>query len=288
MLRKEADDPMTDEEKRIRIFEETMRACTEEEDLRTAAAASAEGQYVIWQEDGESGWQPRFDRPAARAVSRKRSFEAACPYARAGKKVCVLNFASLVSPGGGVTYGSQAQEESLCRVSSLYAALSARSAKPFYERHWEMIRAGEMKRENRDDCIYTPGVAVVREDAGDERMLETERRYAVDVITCAAPDLRRTSDGSEYAPTRDELLALLTRRWRRIMAVSAANGAEVLVFGAFGCGVFANPPQLVAEAFERAAEGIDQCFETIEFAVYSRDENSPNYRAFAALAGARV
>ena len=34
-------------------------------------------------------------------VSTKRSFEAASVYARAGKKVAVLNFASSTNPGGG-------------------------------------------------------------------------------------------------------------------------------------------------------------------------------------------
>ncbi len=276
---------MTDKEKRIWIFEETMRVCTEDENLRKAVSATAEGQYIIWQEDDEPCWQRRFDRPAARVASRRRSFEAACPYARAGKKVCVLNFASSVSPGGGVTYGSQAQEESLCRISTLYCALSDESAKPFYSRHWEMIRSGAMKRENRDDCMYTPGVVVLREDAGEEALLPQEARYMVDVITCAAPDLRAVEDGSRYAPTQEELLSLITQRWRRILAVAASNGAQVLILGAFGCGVFANPPPLVARAFEMAANGIDRCFETIEFAVYSRDETSPNYCAFAALAG---
>ena len=41
-------------------------------------------------------------------VSTKRSFEAASVYARAGKKVAVLNFASSTNPGGGVTHGSSA------------------------------------------------------------------------------------------------------------------------------------------------------------------------------------
>jgi len=274
---------MTDAEKRTGIFQETMRVCAEEEELSRAAETSAARQRIVWQEDGEPLWQPRFVNPAARFASGKRSFEAARAYALHGKKVCVLNFASSVCPGGGVTYGSQAQEESLCRVSSLYCALSAESAKPFYARHWEMIRSGTMKRENRDDCIYTPGVIVLREDAGDEPLLPKAERYTVDVITCAAPDLRAVEDGSCYAPTQEELLELLARRWRRILAVAASNDVDVLILGAFGCGVFANPPQLVAEAFEKAAEGIDRSFETIEFAVYSRDENAPNRRAFAAL-----
>lgn len=271
--------------KRTLIFEETMRVCASEAELREAMTESAARQQIIWQEDDEPLWSARYWQPARRTVSAKRSFEAARSYAQSGKKVCVLNFASSVSPGGGVTYGSQAQEESLCRVSTLYPALSHASAKPFYDRHWEMIHAGTMKRENRDDCIYTPGVVVVREDAGDEALLPKEERYCVDVVTCAAPDLRIVSDRSRYAPTMDELRVRLVRRWRRILAAAAANQADVLILGAFGCGVFANPPHLVAQAFKTAAEEIDRCFETIEFAVYSRDLNSPNYLAFAEAFG---
>lgn len=271
---------MDPREKRTLIFEETLRVCAAEEPLRNAMALSAAKQQLIWQEDEEPRWQPAYDRPAERVVSAKRSFEAARPYAQAGKTVCVLNFASSVSPGGGVTRGAQAQEESLCRVSTLYPALSDQSASDFYARHWEMIHSGEMKRENRDDCIYTPGVVVVREDAGEEPLLTPEARYTVDVITCAAPDLRFTDDGSMYAPTQEELHALLVKRWRRILAVAAANGAQVLILGAFGCGVFANPPKLVAAAFEEAAQGIDHCFEVIEFAVYSPRPDSPNLQAF--------
>ena len=274
---------MTGSEHRTRIFEETMRVCADEESLRAAAAASDENQRIIWQEDNEPHWQPRFDRPAARVISRKRSFEAARAYAQAGKRVCVLNFASSVTPGGGVTYGSQAQEESLCRVSSLYLPLSGERAKPFYDRHWALIRSGAMKRENRDDCILTPGVVVLREDGGDEALLPANARYTVDVITCAAPDLRAVTDASRYAPTQEELLVLLTRRWRRIMAVAASGSADVLILGAFGCGVFANPPQLVAQAFELAAKEIDRCFEAIEFAIYSRSADSPNLLAFAKM-----
>ena len=272
-------------EQRVKIFEGTMRACMEDESLQAAVKDSIENQYIIWQEDAPPHWEMRFERPAAvRVASIKRSFEAARAYAMAGKKVCVLNFASSVSPGGGVTYGSQAQEESLCRVSTLFPALNSETAKPFYDRHWELIRAGKMNRANRDDCIYTPGVVVVREDSGEEAMLPASERYTVDVITCAAPDLRRVDEPSRYEPGRGALLHLMMERWRRIMAAAAANGADVLILGAFGCGVFAVPPDIAAEAFEVAAGGIDRCFETIEFAVYSKDTDAPNYRAFATLA----
>ena len=67
--------------------------------------------------------QPKADK-AKVVVSGKRSLEAAEEYAKQGKKVCVLNFASATNPGGGVVNGSSAQEECICRCTTLYPCLN--------------------------------------------------------------------------------------------------------------------------------------------------------------------
>ena len=48
------------------------------------------------------------------------------------KKICVLNFAAPTHPGGGVQSGSAAQEESICRSSTLYPTLNNRKVKEAY------------------------------------------------------------------------------------------------------------------------------------------------------------
>ncbi|MEI3411862.1 MAG: TIGR02452 family protein [Blautia sp.] len=119
-------------------------------------------------------------------VSTKRSFEAASVYARVGKKVAVLNFASSTNPGGGVTHGSSAQEECLCRCSTLYPCLNI-------DMMWNKFYKPHRKAGNplyNDDCLYTPEVIVFKSDISfPERMTEKDW-YQVDVITCAAPNLR--------------------------------------------------------------------------------------------------
>ena len=48
------------------------------------------------------------------------------------QKVLVLNFANPVHPGGGVRQGARAQEEDLCRQSTLLLSLESSQASFYY------------------------------------------------------------------------------------------------------------------------------------------------------------
>ena len=277
---------MADKTERIRIFEETMTLCDQNERLAESIRRSIAGQSITWQEDAIPAPKGRFSAPAALALSPDRTYEAAQKYCAQGKKVCVLNFASSVTPGGGVTRGCSAQEESLCRISTLYPAINDASVRTFYDRHRQMIDREEMHYENRDDCIFTPGVAVIREDTFDCELLPESDWYTVDVITCAAPDLRYAPVERSLMPTED-LTALFEHRWERILSVAARENADVLILGAFGCGAFRNSPKIVAQAFSRVYEAYQYCFETIEFAVYTQSYEGLNYIEFSKLDGIR-
>ena len=179
---------------RIETFEGTRQLYLNNERLRRSVEKSCKEQR-IYPEGAEIEFDsPRFSAPLKLFCSKDKTVETARKYANEGKKVCILNFASSVSPGGGVLYGSQAQEESICRVSTLYFALSDKeTAGKFYDRHWEMIRAGKMNRRNNDDIVYTPGIMVVRDDANGEAELPENQWYQMDVITCAARPSSRKS-----------------------------------------------------------------------------------------------
>lgn len=272
---------MSTREERIEIFEGTRQLCQSSEVLVEAIEKSKREQIIYWEDDVVEQVNPRFSACTEIVVSPNKTIEAAKKYAEAGERVCVLNFASAVSPGGGVVKGAQAQEECICRLSTLYFALSdPDTAGRFYDYHWSLINNGGMSRRNSDDIIFTPDVFVVRDEANNEILMTEDKWYKVDVITCAAPDLRKIGDESEYSPSEEELLKVFEIRWRKILAVAARYGADVLILGAFGCGVFANPPELVVCAFNNVVREFKYHFKTIEFAVYTTDTESRNYKAF--------
>ncbi|MBO5147291.1 MAG: TIGR02452 family protein [Clostridia bacterium] len=80
--------------------------------------------------------------------------------------------------------------------------------------------------------------------------------------------------------TPAELESLLTSRIKRIFEIDAANENEVLILGAFGCGAFRNPPEIVAKVFNTVMSSYLNCFDTIEYAIYHTEREIANYEAF--------
>ena len=82
------------------------------------------------------------------------------------------------------------------------------------------------------------------------------------------------------------LYELHLHRARHIMHVAAANGVDLLVLGAFGCGAFANDPRIVAKAMRGAVRSYVNQFDLMEFASPRSPSAPENHDAFrAAFAG---
>lgn len=216
-------------------------------------------------------------------VSKKRSFEAASAYR--GKHISVLNFASATNPGGGVTKGASAQEECLCRVSTLYKCISASEiTEAFHKKHWRALKTGKMDSFYNDDCIQTCNVTVFKSDTAKTVLLPEKDWFDVDVISCAAPNLRRMSQHDKQWKknvTDQELLDIYKKRINRVLDIARYAKSEVVILGAFGCGAFANPPELVAKAMHASIDEHKYDFETIELAVYCPLRDTSNYEVFA-------
>ncbi|TGE28162.1 TIGR02452 family protein [Hymenobacter metallicola] len=195
-------------------------------------------------------------------VYQATTLEAAAALSRQFARVGVLNFASARNPGGGFLGGSQAQEESLARSSGLYPCIA--QFREMYEHN------AHLNGFYSDYAIYSPGVPVLRTDAGDW----LSEPYRVDIITSPAVNagaLRRNSP--ELLP---ELEPTMRRRIRQVLGMAARPGCEALVLGAWGCGVFGNDPAQVARLFAEALTqpGWRNQFKRIDFAIF--DPNAPH------------
>lgn len=150
--------------------------------------------------------------------------------------VAALNFASAKNPGGGFLNGSQAQEESLARGSALYA--SQMRAWDFYERH-----RGSSSLLYSDAMILSPGCPIFRDDDG--KLLDEPQLAAF--ITSAAPNAGAAADNRPAE--LPSIPGVLRSRSESVLALAASRGYRQLVLGAWGCGVFRNDPNVVAESF---------------------------------------
>lgn len=274
----------------LEIFEDTRQLYSSNSRLISVVKHSDEAQQCFAGRGDSYGSECRiYQKPSKVVVSPKRTLEAAAPYAYAGKKVCILNFASAANPGGGVTRGASAQEEAICRCSTLFPNLNKQEMwNAFYEPHRR-----QHDPLHNDDCIYTPDVMVFKSDTDYPQLLPEEKWYSVNVVTCAAPNLRAKPSGSMNSRdggnavhiSRENLQALHEKRMRKVLEIASCKGNEVIILGAFGCGAFQNPPMVVAQAMKTVVQEYRKNFETIEFAVYCSPRDDANYRTFQRVLG---
>ena len=156
---------------------------------------------------------------------------------------------------------------------------------------WNSFYGPHRNAENplyNDDCIFTPDVKVFKSDINFPELLPEDKWWDVDVITCAAPNLRNMPSnymnpnaGSQKVEiTYERLRALHTARIQRVFEIAMENKAQVLILGAFGCGAFRNPPEMVAEVFAKFTEEYRENFDVIEYAVFHIERERANYEAF--------
>ena len=155
------------------------------------------------------------------------------------KPILVLNLANPVNPGGGVRRGAKAQEEDLCRKSSLLLSLESENALPYYRFNRSLDTYM-----GSDAVMINPQVEIIKDEDGN--LLEDT--VIVAVMTCAAPMLKYGMEGM----SRKEYESLMYKRITGMLQVAAYMGYQYLILGAFGCGAFRNDARLVSDLFYKA------------------------------------
>lgn len=266
----------------IKVFQDTLNKIQKSNILTEAVNKSNAAQQFISDVNNLPEKTLKLNPERAKIiVTKSSSFDAARKY----NNVAVLNFASATNPGGGVVHGSFAQEECLCRCSTLYCSLIEKSMMDqFYTPHRNGLNAL-----HNDDIIYTPGVVIFKSDA----YTNLYQNKTVNVITCAAPNLREKpanaynneSSNTKIEISDEDLLKLHEQRGRAILKTAHYFGNDNVVLGAFGCGAFKNNPEIVAQAYKNILPEFNHAFKTIEFAVFCKGEETTNYNVFKKALG---
>lgn len=174
------------------------------------------------------------------------------------KKVCVLNFASYTHPGGMFIEGSNAQEECLCRESTLYPVLNN------FTSYYEENGKAKNKALYRNRALYSPNIVFERNN----------NTCFCDVLTCAAPNY---TPGKRYGSVSyEENLKALESRCKYVLDIMKFNQVNIPILGAFGCGVFSQDANTVANIFKTLLLEYNYGFDKIVFAVIP----GPNAEAF--------
>ena len=274
-------------EEMVDVFHDTENFCRTDENLKSAIQDSIKGTKFYSAENYPPLPEKKFKKTIVTIVKR-RTLDAAVTMQRKylELRIAVHNFASATNPGGGVKHGSRAQEEALCRCSTLYPVLNT-------EENWENYYTVNRERRNAlhdDACIYTPEIVICKSDVDRPARLPRDKWDLIDVVTIAAPNLKERPNNSYNKDksakiTDEELFALQEKRIRHMFTVVAHHGAEIFITGAFGCGAFQNNPEVVAQAYKKVLPEFMGYFKEIVFAIYCRSSEIINYETFKRVLG---
>ena len=175
--------------------------------------------------------------------------------------VTVLNFASYKEPGGGFIRGAMAQEEALCHASFLYNVLKQ------FPGYYTWNTTHKNKGMYLDRALYTPNV----------RFFKDKLTVMANVITCAAPNKSVSLKYGNFSER--ENTQALDKRIEFIAKIANEQHSNVLILGAYGCGVFCNDPKEVAELFKKHLS--DSPIERIVFSIPDKKNRQPFEEVFS-------
>ena len=205
-----------------------------------------------------------------------------------GYNPALLNMASLYHPGGGVLQGSSAQEEDLCRRSTLAISLYQFSLPGGrYGDLADMVgvkrRAERYPMDNTYGGIYSPGITFFRATK-DEGYALLDNPFQAAVISVASLNYNpkhghNSLDENGNIPEADK--PVLKEKIRTILRIGILKGHDSLVLGALGCGAFCTPPAQMARLFHQVLdeEEFRGRFSKIVFAIID-SPSSNNFKPF--------
>ena len=133
------------------------------------------------------------------------------------------------------------------------------------------------KTKYSDRIIFVPDILVFKSDNNDfSELLNEKDWYNIDIISCAAHNQKA------YKVNYKKLEEISYNRIKAIIECAVENNIDNLILGAFGCGVFSNPPKLISNAFKVILidEEYYKYFENVHFAIFTTLNEKANIIEF--------
>lgn len=162
-------------------------------------------------------------------VTKESTFSAAIRIKKKHKKICALNFSSSTK---------NAQEESLSRKSTLYFTLVEQ--KSFYDHNKQHYNSF-----GTDYMIYSPKVIILRDD--NDILINPVKVSIISAVDINYSELMQIYYHGEQ---NKKVYDVMKKRCRRIIKLCLNKGNDVMILGAFDCGVFKNLPHKISQIFK--------------------------------------
>eukprot|EP01006_Ploeotia_vitrea_P024208 TRINITY_DN56963_c0_g1_i1.p1 TRINITY_DN56963_c0_g1~~TRINITY_DN56963_c0_g1_i1.p1 ORF type:complete len:484 (-),score=103.90 TRINITY_DN56963_c0_g1_i1:317-1711(-) len=203
---------------------------------------------------------PRFSAPAVHEVATTTVLKSIVDIKQRfpDQHVGVLNFASARNPGGGWDTGAVAQEETIARGSTIIPCLT-KFQEQFYTPNRKM-----------SSCVYShcmmwaPLVPVFKDDEGEP----FDEPALCSFVTAPAVNAGVVRHRPSEAPGEERIETNMRERMDRVLYVFQQHKCDVLILGAFGCGVFRNDPAWVCQVWKTLLETkYFGCFSHVHYAI---------------------
>ena len=196
-----------------------------------------------------------------------------------GLNPVILNIASNKRPCGGYNDGVNAQEESLCQMSTLSQSLY-QFANPKFK-YFKDANVAHIPDVYPMDInfggIYSPNVCFFRNNLSEHYSLK-EKTFDCSIVTVASLSNRETNDYTNNESMYFDNNGYLTsegkeiekNKIRTIYRIALDNNHDSIVLGAFGCGVYRLHPEEVSKLFKEIVEEDEfkNAFKVVAFAIY--------------------
>jgi uncharacterized protein (TIGR02452 family) len=180
-------------------------------------------------------------------IIKKDCIYVATEYKENGFNPILLNMSDWEVSGGGVEYGSPAQEEELFRRSNYFKHLS-QALYPLYNLDTTVSNNVEFCRR---------GI-----DRGYKFMIKPVK---IDCIGAPALRLPLINTDGDYLHERDK--EKMRQKIRMLLLTAAKNGNDSIILSAWGCGAYGCPPKQTALLFKEVLTEFAGVFRETPFAI---------------------